>query len=252
MNMKLASYVLLLLSITATISAQSPPAPPASPPEYPRANDSAPPATDFDRLQSFAAESAQQIAALHIDKWKGNESAKSTAQSDAESLHRNLTTVLPGFIDAARANPGDVNAQFKLYRDVNALYEVFDSLTESARIFGQKGQYEALSTQFKSLASIRRNLGAGLEELTASTQFELQRLRAEVKNDQQKLATAQSETAEARKQVVLAQAELEKKPAPRKKSATKKPAPTANSANANSPSAGNGAASSASSNPPKQ
>jgi len=226
--MKLASYVILLFGISATIWAQSPPASPADSAGKSATSSSGSLSADLDRLQSFASQSAQQIAALHIEKWKANSAAKSAAQSNADSLHRNLTDVLPSLIESARAAPGDVNAQFKLYRDANALYDVFDGITESTRIFGQKGQYESLSVQLHTLGSVRRNLGEGLEDLTASTQSELQQLRAEHKNDQQRLAMAEAATAEARKQVMLAQAELEKKPAPKKKSVAKKSTTLAN------------------------
>lgn len=250
MNMKLACYVLLLFVLSATIWAQSEPPQAADSADKPAANASSSP--DLDRLQSFASQSAQDIAALHIDKWKTNATAKSAAQSNADSLHRNLTTVLPGLIEAARTTPADVNAQFKLYRDVGALYEVFDAVTESARIFGQKGQYENLSAQLRTLGSVRRNLGVNLEDLTASTQLELRQLRAELKVQQQKLAMAQAATAEAQKQVVLAQAELLKKPAPKKKTVAKKPAPQASSINPNPTASNAPPQATAVSNPPKQ
>jgi len=252
MNMKLALYVLLLIALCAAIWAQSPQASPANSADNAPTGNSASLTADLERLQNFASESAQEIAALHIDKWKANGAAKNAAQSNAESLRRNLTAALPGLIEAARATPNDVNAQFKLYRDVNALYDVFDAVTESTRVFGQKGQYENLSAQLRTLSSVRRNLGANLEDLTASTQFELKQLRAELKNQQQKLELAEAATAEARKQVVLAQAELEKKPAPKKRSAPKKPAAPTSNANS-SPSAANAAPqTSAASNTPKQ
>jgi hypothetical protein len=249
MNMKPAC-VLLSVVLSATLSAQSSPPSPADSADKSVAASSGAASGDLGRLQAFASQSAQLIAALHIEKWKVNGAARSTAQANADSLHRNLTDVLPGLIESARANPTDVNAQFKLYRDVNALYEVLDGVTESSRIFGQKGQYESLSAQLRTLGSVRRNLGEGLEDLTASTQSELQQLRAEHKNDQQKLAMAEAATAEARKQVILAQAELEKKPAPRKKSAAKKPAATTSSASSSPVSAS--AQPQAAANPPKQ
>lgn len=235
--MKLAVLLSLLLVLAITLHSQNPSVAPNSAEQNP---DSASPSgeaatttknSDLDRLQTFATQADQIVVGLHADKWKASPEAKSAAQANADAVHRNVTTALPGLIDAARANPEDVNAGFKLYRNVNALYEVFSTVTESTRIFGQKGQYEALSGQLQTLGSIRRKMGQSLEELTASVETERKELRAELKVEQQKVVVAESAAAEARKQVMLAQAEISKKPPAKKKAIPKKPTSSTTSAN---------------------
>jgi len=157
---------------------------------------------------------------------------------------------LPGLIEAAKAAPEDVNAEFKLYRNVIALYEAFGALTDSSRLVGQKGQYEAMSAQSQMLATVRRNLGEELEASTAATQAQLKQMRQQIKGQEQQLAAAKADAADARQQVVLAQAELAKKAAPKKKPPAKKPAATANGTTPNTTSSnGSGQAQPASSTP---
>lgn len=240
--MKTGLSLLLLLLASASLLSQTPDVPSASSAasEEKRAtNADAPKASvlpDLDKLQTVAAQAATDIGQLHIEKWKASGNARSAAQADADSIGRNLTTALPGLIEAVRAAPEDVNAGFKLYRSLNALTDVFGTLTEATRVFGQKTEYETLTQQLQVFSSVRRKLGEGLEQLTAATQRELNQLRIQSKDQQEKLAKAEAAAAEARKQLVLAQNEPPKKPAPKKKTAAKKPAAATSGSNANSPS----------------
>lgn len=255
--MKFAHQVLVLLATSAILAGQTPPSSQPNPAaiggNQGEAATAPPPAivAELDRLQGFATRAAQDIAGLRIESWKTNSAAKSAAQANADAVHRNLTAALPGLIEAARAAPDDVNAEFKLYRNVIALYDPFDSLTDSTRILGQKSQYEEMAAQLKVLGSVRRNLGEQLEELTALTQSQLNQMRHQIKDQEKQLATAKAEASEAREQVMLAQAELAKKAAAaKKKSATKKAAPAPSGSNSSSTGAnGNGQAQSATSTP---
>jgi hypothetical protein len=234
--MKIGWSLLLLIVVSPSILAQtSDAAAPSSAgtgkdPTSVAGNSAASIVPELDKLKAAASQAAADIGRLRIEKWKANSSAKSAAQADADSVQRNLNSALPGLIDAARTSPGDLNAEFKLYRNLNALYDVFGTLTEATRVFGQKGEYEALSQQLQVISSVRRNLGESLEQLTADTQRELNQTRIQVKTQQEQLAVAQAEAAKP-KQIVVAQTEPPKK-APKKKAAPKKPDPAANSSSA--------------------
>ena len=238
--MKIGLSLLLLLFASTSILSQTQEAAPAS--SIPGGKNPAPAAdnptasilTDLDRLQSVASQAAADIGQLHIEKWKANSNAKSNAQADADSVQHNLTSALPGLIDAVRSALEDVNAAFKLYRNLNALYDVFGTLTEATRVFGQKSEYEALSQQLQMISSARRKLGEGLEQLTATTQSQLTQLRIQNKSQQEQLAAAQAAAAEARKELVLAQNEPPKKPVTKKKA--KKSATSGSTSNSNPPS----------------
>ena len=101
---------------------------------------------------------------------EGRRDSKQQAQSNADSIQRNLTQALPALIGAVRSAPQDMNAEFKLYRNLNVLYDVLVSLTESAGAFGPRGDYDALARQLGVIDSVRRSLADSLENLTASTQ----------------------------------------------------------------------------------
>ena len=190
--------------------------------------------SDLDKLQTAAFQAHADIGKLHIEKWKANAAAKSAVQADADSVQRNLTSALPGLIDAVRSAPEDLNAGFKLYRSLSALGDVFGTVTEATRVHGQRSEYETLSQELQVFSSVRRKLGENLEQLTAATQRELNQLRMQSKDQQEKLAKAEAAAAEARQELAVAQSEPPKKPAPKKKTAAKKPASAASGSSANS------------------
>lgn len=206
----LANLLLLIfISVVAVAQAQSAPPPPAN---------SAPPASlssDLDRLQTAASQANVDIAHMRIEKWKADSGSKQQAQANADSLQRNLTSALPGLISNLRASPQDLTAGFKLYRNLNALYDVLGSFTEAAGAFGPKNEYEALGQQLDVIDSVRRNLGDNLEALTISTQTEMNQLRNQVRVLQQ----AAVPPAPAKK-VVVDNSEPAKKPATHKKKTT--------------------------------
>lgn len=175
--------------------------------------------SQLDRLQSVAGQANSALAYMHIDKWKADSSSKQQAQSNADSIQRNLTQALPALIVAVRNAPQDVGAEFKLYRNLNALYDVFASLTESAGAFGPHGDYDALLQQLGVIDSVRRSLGDSLESLTTATQSELTQLRTQVHTLQQKAAAT---PAAGPKKVVVDDNEPVKKTTTHKK----KPAPS--------------------------
>jgi hypothetical protein len=201
-------FLLLFVAAAAPLAAQT-------------ANSSATPyslATDLDRLQAAASQSALDIGHMRIDKWKTDGESKRQSQTNADSVQRNLTSALPELIQGVRTAPQDLNAQFKLYRNLNALYDVMASLTESTGAFGQKSDFQALGEQLQIIESIRRDLGDGLERLTSSTQNELNQLRTRVRTQQQPAAAATPP-----KKVVVDDTQPSKKATHKKKTAAKKP-----------------------------
>jgi hypothetical protein len=152
---------------------------------------------ELDRLQAAASATDSAIGRLRIDKWKADGTSKRQAESNAESIQRNLRSALPGMISAVRSSPQDLGAEFKLYRNLNALYDVMSSLSESAGAFGPKADYDALAQQLDTLESVRRNLGDSLEQLSASTQSQVDQLRSQVRSLQ-----AQANAAPPKKTVV--------------------------------------------------
>jgi hypothetical protein len=116
-------------------------------------------------IQGEAISTASQVGSLRINKWKTDSDQKELAQQNADSLVRNLSAALPAITNDARQHPESFAANFKLYRNLSALYDVMLPLTESAGAFGDKAEYQALSLQLQRWDSIRRSFGDYLEQL---------------------------------------------------------------------------------------
>lgn len=172
-------------------------------------------AADLDRLQMAATQINADISRMRIEKWKVDSGSKQQAQANGESIQRNLTTALPGLIANYRTQPQDLNAGFKLYRNLNALYDVMTSFTESVGAFGPKNDYDALAEQLNVIDTARHDLADNLEGQTSRTQAELNQLRQQVRQLQQAAVPPPPP-----KKTVVDNAEPAKKTTHKKKSTT--------------------------------
>jgi len=127
------------------------------------------------RIEQTAQAAALDIARLRVEKWKTESEVKSQAQANADSLSRNMTTALPTLVNGVRTTPQNLTASFKLYRNLNALYDVFEGLTESAGAFGSRQEFESLSRHVQELDAHRRALGDYVEALAAARDAETTR-----------------------------------------------------------------------------
>ena len=164
---------------------------------------------------SRTAENARvDLARLRIEKWKTNGDNKHDAQERVQSLQRNLRDALPALIGAVQQNPQSSSAAFKLYRNVNVLYDVMSNLAEMAGAFGPKDEYASLTRELSQFDQERRALADQVEALTAQKDAEVARM-------QQAARHAQAEAADAPPKKIIIDDE-----APVRKSKTKKkPAP---------------------------
>lgn len=133
------------------------------------------------QLESAATATASDLSRLRINKWKAPGAAKQQGEANRQSILRNLETALPGMIGAVRSNPDDIAASFTLYRNLDALYDVLGSVTESAGAFGPRDDYQPLANDLNSVEQIRRDLADRVATLASSKESELARLRNEVR-----------------------------------------------------------------------
>lgn len=213
---------IVLLITVVTLLGQNVPAPSSAQPA---------PAMDVQlstlltQLEHAALDANGALGRLRVDKWKTNSDEKQQAQANIQSLQRNLSYAIPELTSKIRQAPQDLNANFKLYRNLNALYDVLSNVAESAGAFGPKDQYESLAHPVSSLDQVRHDLGDRLDQLTAANQAELNRLQAQVK------AIRQAEVAAPPKKIVIddnAPAPKTKKAKPKKPAAQPATAPAAN------------------------
>ncbi len=171
---RIAQFALPLL-ITGAMMAQTPAQQSGGPIDVQYAN-------TLIQLQQASQDANVALGKLRIDKWKTDGSQKQQAQSNVESLQRNLSAALPELLQKARQSPQDISVNFKLYRNLSAVYDVLASVTESAGAFGPKDQYESLAQPVSVMDQVRRSLADRLEQLAVSKEAELTRLRAQVKS----------------------------------------------------------------------
>lgn len=164
------------------------------------------------------SQSAQvDLARLRIERWKADSGFKRQAQANVDSLMRNMKAALPEVIAQLRAAPEDLSATFKLYRNLDALYDVFGPVVESTGAFASRDEYESLTSDLGGFEKARRSLAERLENLSSTKEAELTRLRTELK-------AAQAAPPAPPKKIVVDDNAPPKKPA--KKKTAPKPATT--------------------------
>ena len=182
----------------------------------------------LNQLETTAKATQDDLSKLRIEKWKTDGNTKKQTLSNVDSIQRNLQSALPEIIGQLRNSPEDMPATFKLYRNLDALYDVLGSVAESAGAFGPKDDFQSVSNDLNSFEGTRRQLAERLANLASSKEQEIARLRAELKTAQAAIPAAPA------KKVVVDDNEPAKKPV-KKKPAAKKPAATTKTAPAQTP-----------------
>ena len=117
------------------------------------------------------------LAHLRIEKWKTDSNTKHQTQGDVESIQRNLQSALPGMINELKNAPENAAVTFKLYRNLDALYDVMSSVTESAGAFGNKEEFQSLSRDLGALEDSRRAFAARMDKIANAKETEIAELR---------------------------------------------------------------------------
>jgi hypothetical protein len=172
------------------------------------------------QLEATAKTTQADLLKLRIERWKTDGGTKKQALGNVDSIQRNLQNALPAIIGQLRAAPEDMTATFKLYRNLDALYDVLGSVAESTGAFGSKDDLQALSTDLNSFEATRKQIAERLENLAVSKEQEIVRLRAELKTAQAAVPV------EPPKKIVVDDNEPAKKLPAKKKPVAKKPATT--------------------------
>jgi hypothetical protein len=206
-------WVLPFLVTAATAQVATSPVPAASAPPVPYASVSQLNLL-LSQLEQVAQATQLDLAKLRVEKWKTDSNTKRGTQADVESLQRNLQMALPEIIAQLRASPENISETFKLYRNLDALYDVFGPVVESAGAFGSRDEFQSVQNDLSSLERSRRALAERMETLAGAKEGELTQLRTQVRD----LKAAAVPPAPPKK-VVVDDTE------PPKKTAKKKPVP---------------------------
>jgi hypothetical protein len=135
----------------------------------------------LDQLKQTSTAMQVDLGKMRIERWKIDGSNKRQMQGNVDSIERNLQSALPEIMSQLSASPEDMAASFKLYRNLDALYDVFGSVVESAGAFGSKDEFQSLSNDLSRLENARRAMGERMQKLAGEKEGELSRLRTQVK-----------------------------------------------------------------------
>lgn|SRR5581483_7828621 len=226
MNLKLRSTsqwtcLLALLPIMAVAQVPSNPQPPVAYSSVSELN------LLLSQLQQISQTTQADLGKTRVEKWKTDSNTKRQTQANMESIQRNLQSAMPEIINQLQASPENLNATFKLYRNLDALYDVLSSVVESAGAFGSKDEFQSLANDLSTLEHTRRSFADRLDTLSASKENELAQLRNQIKAAQAAAASAPP------KKVVVD--DTEPKKTTKKKSPSKSAKPSANSTGTQTP-----------------
>jgi len=127
-------------------------------------------------LQRISSATTSDIGNLRIDKWgagwkiwKGRGGQKKEDMEHvAATLQKNLTDAIPSLSKDVQAAHGSISTTFKLYRDVDVVYNYLGRLSEAAEANGKKEEYGPLSDDVAAMETVRAKLSAYIEQASAS------------------------------------------------------------------------------------
>jgi hypothetical protein len=180
--MKIPVYILLICSTVwaQTSAPRTSVAPATASAPAASSNVAIPDASGLTQQMRVSAEKANaDVGRLRIDKWKADAASKQQATALADSIRRNLNYAVPDLLQRMQASPSSLNANFRLYRNLNALFDTFSSLVESAGAFGAKEQYDPLAADLSDLDHLRRQMADRMDLLAGANDAELARPRSQ-------------------------------------------------------------------------
>ncbi|MGC2698184.1 MAG: hypothetical protein WA738_20535 [Candidatus Angelobacter sp.] len=161
--LKIVAVGVLMLAAGFNARAQNPAQ--AAPPQRVQV---APPAADLNaivlQIQRATSSANADIGKLRIEKWKTDSDQKQQLREISDSLQKNIANAVPGLINDVQSSRGGVVATFKLYHNLNVLYEFLSSLADAAGSLGKKDEYEPLAADAGTLDSARQNLSTYIEQ----------------------------------------------------------------------------------------
>ena len=120
------------------------------------------------RIQEASEATKNDLSGLRIDKWKADSGQKAELNKIVDSLRRNLTSAVPDLIKEVRASHGSVSTTFKLYHNLNVVYEYLNYLADSASALGKEGESSPLAHEAGTLDTARQDLSTFVEQAASN------------------------------------------------------------------------------------
>ena len=135
-------------------------------------------------LEQASQATQLDLAKLRIEKWKTDASNKRQTDADVQSIQRNLQSAVPEIVGQLRNSPENLPETFRLYRNLDALYDVFSSIVESAGAFGSKDEFQFLQNDLNAMEKSRHSVADRMEALSTTKESELSQLRQQLRTAQ--------------------------------------------------------------------
>ena len=219
---RVALPVLLLIAsmlcfVLLQAQTASTPAPDAAP--------SQPPASSSSTILNPAISNLQAaLDGIRVERWKASSPIRDEAQTNIDSVRRDLEETLPPLLTAADAAPNSVPQVLPVYRNIEALYDVLLRISAAARLTAPPQQSAALDQAMSNLEASRRTLGDQLQAAAVNQDRKILDLQASLRTPAPVPAAAPCSPAPAA-------AKKRKTPA----KVVPKPVPPADPANPNAP-----------------
>jgi hypothetical protein len=182
------------------------------------------------QIESTSKGTQSDLQRLHIDRWRTDKTTKEQALTNVDSIQRNLQDALPDIIAQLRAAPENVPDTFKLYRNLDALYDVLGNVVELTGAFGPRDDAQSLGNDLNAFEAARRLMADRIDNVSTEKETEIVRLRNELKTVQ-----AVAPVAPPKKVIIDDTEPPPKKPAPKRKSTRKSTTPKTSSPTGTTP-----------------
>ena len=127
------------------------------------------------RIQQASQSTNDDLVRLRIERWKTEPDQKAELQKIADSVRRNISTAMPDLIKEVQTSRGSVSSAFKLYHNLNILYEYLNVLAESAGSFGKDEESGPLSRDATALDAARQDLSSYIEQAAVTLEVKAAR-----------------------------------------------------------------------------
>lgn len=152
------------------------------------------PATNLgQRVEASVQNLRASVQTLTPDQWKTSKDEKQELTAAQQSLQRNLSEAVPGLLQTWNRAPQNLSEAFRLYRDLDVVYQVTSRLAASAGQHAPTGQARTILASTDQLKQTLQQLGDYIQA-TAALQYT---------QVQQACAAAQPAPAPAPKSIVI-------------------------------------------------
>ena len=115
-------------------------------------------------VQQATNSASVDIGKLRVERWKTDPDQKQQLQHIGDSLQKSIANAVPALVADVQSSRGGVSASFKLYHNLNVIYENLNYLADVAGGLGKKEEFEPLSADCAALETARQNLSIYITE----------------------------------------------------------------------------------------